>query len=804
MKVSYNWLKEFLSIDLSPEELAERLTLSGAEVERVEEIVPEFTEVVVGRVVSAEPDGEKPDWSWCRVDIGEREVTTLCAAPNVRLNMFTAVMLPGGHPAEDTRVVEVRKIGDRVSEAMLCSEKELELGDNDQGIMELSDQLLPGQSLSEALELEDAILEIDLTPNRPDLLSHRGVARDIAALTGQRLQEEEVNLEVIGPPIGEDASVTILDYKLCPRYCARLIRGITVAQSPLWLRRRLRLCGINPVNNVVDATNYMLLELGHPLHAFDHNRLIGGEIIVRKAAPGEVIVTIDGDERELEPSMLVIADRENPVAVAGVMGGLHTEIGDATSVVLLESAYFDPVSIRRTSHALGMSSDASRRFERGADPLVADYALDRTAALIIKLAGGELAEGIIDDRERIFENSRVGIRPERTELLLGYPTGERKIIELLTSLELELEEEPEAETGRLIFKIPSWRPDLSREVDLIEEVARLTGFDKIPAVIPVSRITYQKKGNDETVRNRLRGICCGIGLDEVITYSFMSPGVFQKLRLPSDHSLRQACEIANPVNKEQGLLRTTLISGLLEIVERNMNQKTRQVNIFEIGRVFSLRGEDDPPREWPIFSLALFRRPDKSDWCREEPMLDFYHLKGILELIGQRMDLKGLDFIPTDHPVFQPGQAARIMVGDGEVGFAGTVADSILDNYSLPAPVYLAELDLSPFLKAGGRIPHFKSLGQYPAVRRDMTMVVDESVPYGKVRKAIENNRPDLMEKYSLFDLYRGDQIPDGKKSFAFSLQYRSSSDTLCETTIKNIHQAFLQSLIAELDCTFR
>jgi len=412
------------------------------------------------------------------------------------------------------------------------------------------------------------------------------------------------------------------------------------------------------------------------------------------------------------------------------------------------------------------------------------------------------AKGMIDERERNFENLLVSIRPERAELLLGYPSGKTRIIKLLSSLGLELQEEEEA--GKLIFKVPSWRPDLTREVDLIEEVARLTGFDKIPAEIPVSRIIYHKKGNDETVRNRLRNICCGIGLDEVITYSFMSPGIFKKLGLTSGHPLRRACEITNPVNKEQGLLRTTLIPGLLEVVERNMNQKARQVNIFEIGRVFS-RGEGGNPHgERPLFSLALFRRPDKSDWCLEENRLDFYSLKGVLELIGQRMNLNGLEFLPADHPVFQPGQSARILAGGHEIGFAGTIADSILDNYSLTEPVYLAELDLAPFLDAGGLTPHFRSLGQYPAVRRDMAMVVDESIPYGKVREAIENNRPDLLEGYSLFDLYRGDQIPDGKKSFAFSLQYRSSNDTLCETTVKTIHQTFLESLISDIGCTFR
>ncbi|MEA1928146.1 MAG: phenylalanine--tRNA ligase subunit beta [Candidatus Auribacterota bacterium] len=801
MKVLYNWLKEFVPIDLGPDELAQRLTLSGAEVERVEKIVPGFSGVVVGRIISVESDPENPSWSWCGVDIGGKELTALCAAPNARVDILTATALPGGTLPGSDRKVETRKMGNRVSEAILCSEAELGIGEDGAGIMELSDRVLPGQPLPEELNPRDAVLEIDVTPNRPDLLSHRGVARDIAALSARPLREERVPLVAGGLPIGEDAAVKILDYDLCPRYCARLIRGVKVGKSPLWLRRRLQLCGINSVNNVVDATNYMLLELGHPLHAFDFNKLAGGEIIVRRARAGETLVTIDGDERELDPSMLVIADQERPVAVAGVMGGLDTEISDDTSAVLLESAYFAPESIRSASRALGMSSDASRRFERGADPLVVSRALDRTVALIIDLAGGEAAEGMIDEMEEPFQRTVVTLRPSRADWLLGYHLETEEMIAILTRLGLELNMEEE---DRLTFTVPSWRPDLTREVDLIEEVARITGFDKIPAVIPVGRINYHKRGNEETVRSRIRDLCCGLGIDEVITYSFMSARVFSRLRIPEEHILHQACEITNPVNKEQGLLRTSLLPGLLDVLEQNVNQKAARIDIFEIGQAFTSREEPDPPREEELFTLALFQKPAQTDWSREEPALNFYSLKGILEIIGRRMNLGRLTLIPAEHPLLQPGQSARIMAGNKELGFAGTLAENIREVYSFPAQVFLAELKLEPFMAAGGMTPFFRELGQYPAVRRDMALVVDESVPYAEVDIALEKNRPELLEEYHLFDLYRGDQIPEGKKSFAFSLKYRSSDDTLCDTTVNNIHQILQKSLISVLGCTFR
>jgi phenylalanyl-tRNA synthetase beta chain len=798
MKVSYNWLKEFVEIELGPEELAERLTLSGAEVERVERIAPAFSGVVVGRVTAIEPDPEKPGWSWCRVDIGREEVTALCAAPNLTVGMLTAAALPGA--VLPGGGVKAKKMGKRVSGAVLCSERELELGEDESGVIELSKGLSPGRPLKEALELGDAILEIDVTANRPDLLSVRGVARDVAALTGKSLLDPAPPRIETGEPIGDEAAVTVEDYLLCPRYCARLIRGVKIGPSPFPIRRRLELGGIKPVNNVVDATNYLLLELGHPLHAFDHRRLSGGEVIVRTAGPGESIVTIDGSERPLPASTLVIADREKPVAVAGVMGGLHSEIGEKTEDVLLESAVFNPVSIRRTSRALGMSTEASRRFERGADPEAAPLALEWTTALILELAGGRAAAGVIDSKAEGFPRRTVEIRPERASLLLGYPVSGDLAADTLGRLGLE-----RGQGGKdgLKFSIPTWRPDLTREVDLVEEIARLAGFDRIPVTLPSAEITSRPPPPERTVPGRVREILLGLGLDEVITYSFMDPKSLDRLGLAEADPLRRAGRIANPVNKEQGLLRTTLIPGLLGVLAENFNRKVMPVNIFEWGAGFFF-GASGSREERPLLSLLISGTAGKADWRRPEVAVDFFTLKGILELLAERLGLGELVFSPRRDPVFQPGQCARIEVGGETLGAAGKLADRVLDAYSITVPVFLAELEAEPFLAAAGRVTGFRKLDQYPAVRRDIALVVDEGLSYREVKNAIEEARPELLEEYELFDLYRGSQIPEGKKSFAFRLNYRSRSDTLLEATVNKVHQDLQKALETRLGCSFR
>ncbi len=798
MKVSYNWLKEFVELELGPEELAERLTLSGAEVERVEKIVPPFSGVVVGRVAAVEADPEKPGWKWCRVEAGGAPLTVLCGAPNVSVGMLTAAALPGAVlPAGE---VAARKMGKRLSEAVLCSERELGLSEDASGVIELPADLAPGRSLAEALGLADAVLEIDVTPNRPDLLSIQGVARDVAALTGKGLLRPPPLRIPTGEPIGDGAEVTIKDYQLCPRYCARLIRGVKIAPSSFPIRRRLELGGVKAVNNVVDATNYLLLELGHPLHAFDHRRLAGGEVIVRAARPGESIVTIDGTQRELPASTLVIADREKPVAVAGVMGGLNSEIEAETVDVLLESAVFNPVSIRRTSRVLGMSSEASRRFERGTDPEAAPLALERATGLIIELAGGAAAGGAIDRRQTDFLRRKVEIRPGRAEQLLGYPVPPELVVDTLSRLGLERK-------GRgndaIPFIIPPWRPDLTREVDLVEEIARLAGYDRIPASLPEAEITYPEPPVEQTVPERVRRILMGLGLDEVVTYSFMDPKFLDRLGVEEDSPRRRAVRIANPVNKEQGLLRTTLIPGLLAVASGNFSRKVTPVNIFEWGTVF-LSGDSGSGDEKPLISLLLTGPTIKPDWRRPEPVIDFFTLKGFLELLAGRLGVGELVFSPADDPVFQPGQCAHIEAGKSFLGVAGKLSRRVLEACSIPGPAFLAELEARPFLTAAGKIAAFVQLDQYPAIRRDMALVVDESVSFRQVKAAIEKARPELLENFELFDLYRGSQIPEGKKSFALRLNYRSQCDTLLETTVNKVHQKLLNSLETGLNCSFR
>ncbi len=798
MKVSYNWLREFVEFELDPEELAERLTLSGAEVERVEEISPAFSGVVVGRVASIEPDPEKPSWSWCRVEIGGREPNVLCAAPNLSVGLLTAVALPGA--VLPGGKVEVRKLGERISEAVLCSEKELELGDDEGGVIELLPPLTIGQPIDQALPITDAILDIDVTANRPDLLSIRGVARDVAALIGKPLLvPAEIRLPE-GPPIGEEASVTIEDYSLCPRYCARLIRGVRIAPSPFSIRRRLGLAGIKPVNNVVDATNYLLLELGHPLHAFDHTVLQGGEVIVRTSREGEKIVTIDGTERVLSPGMLVIADRERPVAVAGVMGGLYSEIKEGTVNVLLESAFFNPVSIRRTSRALGMSSEASRRFERGADPEIPPYALDRAAGLIVELAGGQVARGVIDRKTKDYSPRAVTIRPERAARLLGYPLSPDLINSTLSRLGL-VSRKREGVSRQ--FTIPSWRPDLTREVDLVEEIARLNGFERVPSQLPRVEMISRKDPAERTVPRAARDILLGLGLDEVITYSFLDPRSLDRLGLKEENPLRRAGRITNPVNKEQCLLRTTLVPGLLEVLSSNYNRKIMPINIFEWGAVF-FRDQSDKLQERPLLSLLISGPAVKPDWRRSEPVIDFFSLKGILELLGRRLKLDRLIFSPREDPVFQSGQCAQIASAGKPFGVAGKVSDRVLEAYSISTPIFLAELEGGFILSAAGRDTPFRPLDHYPSIRRDLALVVEESLSYRKVSEAIERHRPDLLEDYEIFDLYRGSQVPEGNKSFAFRLNYRSRYDTLCESTVNKIHQELQDALKKELGCNFR
>lgn len=792
-------MKEEIDFDLSPEDLSAALTLAGAEVESIRSASPGLEKVVVGRVLSCEEDPEHHYWKWCELSLGKKKISLLCGASNIRPGLLVAVALPGAVLPGGLKVGE-RKFGDRISAALVCSELELGLGEDHSGIMELPGKSRPGESLVKALDLEDWVLDLDITPNRPDLLSVRGVAREIAALVEGKLKNEEFTLPEGTTPVEKLTSVTIEDYRSCPRYCARIIRGIKIRKSPFWLRHRLSILGFRPINNVVDATNYVMVRWGQPLHAFDLRKLKGGRIVVRPARKGEKITTIDEKEHELDRKDLVIADESRPVALAGVMGGIDTEVEDSTSELLLESAYFDPRGIRMTSKRLGLASEASHRFERGIDPELPPDALDRVCALIVELAGGEIASGKLDLKVKDFNREEVWLRPARTSAYLGVEIKAEVIRDILEGLGLRCREEhPE----RLLFQVPTWRPDLTREVDLIEEVARRFGYRNIPATLPTGTVAYRPRAAEEELQDRIRGVLVGLGLNEIISYSFMSSADLKGLRLSPEQAACSAVEVLNPVNREQNLLRTTLIPGLLRVVLRNRNRKADRIELFELGKIFFPRGKE-LPEEYFSLGIVLAGGEGEDFWQGTPEKQDFYSLKGKVEVLLSRLKISEVRFLPAAHPAFQPGRTVQIFAGERELGLAGAINERVLENFSLEGPVFLAELREEELLSAWRREIISQPLPLYPAVTRDLAVIVKEEVSYDLIRGELENLRPEILESYTLFDLYRGEPIPEGEKSLAFHLRYRSPRGTLLEEEVSEVHGILKEGLARRLNCRFR
>lgn len=795
MKTTLNWLRDFVETQSSAEQLGERLTLLGAEVEGMVRVDVPPT-VVAARVIETEPDTKRRRITWCRVDAGGPEtIEVACGAPNVRPGLLTALAREGTVLGGDFEV-GVRYFGSRPSRGMLCSGRELGVSEDAEGILELEDSARPGEPLSDILGLPDAVFEIDITPNRPDLLSVLGLAREIAAAEKLPLRQPSPSPALEGEPTEKETFVRVEDPDLCPRYCARLIRGVRIGPSPQWLRRRLEACGIRAINNVVDATNYVMLELGQPLHAFDFSLLRGGGVSVRRAREGEEIVSLDENVRKLDAEMLVIADDGGPVAVAGVMGGKDSEVGEMTADVFLESAHFTSASVRRTSRLLGLVSESSRRFERIVDPNLPPLALDRLTELILATAGGTATSGLIDAGKGELKGSLVEIVPSRTSRFLGIEVSEATITENLERLGLVREQ---IRDDALLFRVPTWRPDLERPADLIEETARLVGYNRIPAVLPERPLSYCPVPLSRHLGNQVDWILCALGLDEVITYSFMGERDLQALSLSAEDERLCAPRLVNPVNKEQNFLRTTLIPGLLRVVRTNQGQGARKIACFETGTVFRSAGEGERPREW--FSLGLVHAPGRPVpyWGGEPPPRDFFSLKGNIEALVSRLGIAGVEFTALDRFPFCPGQTARISVGEEEIGVMGTLVEPVAENFSLEGPIFVAELDLDTLLRSADLSRRYRSLPAYPAVERDIALVVEESLTYRKVRQAIETNRPEILETFDLFDVYVGEQVPAGKKSLAIRLQYRSPLATLNEEEVNAAHLELVQGICSLL-----
>ncbi len=807
MKVSTSWLGAYVPLSTSVADLAEALTMVGLEVEGSEDRYAHLADVRVARIDRVSPHPNADRLSVCEVTAGPDggPVTVVCGAPNAAAGRVVPLARPGAVLA-DGDILEQSVIRGVASEGMLCSAAELGLGSDASGLMILDPDLPPGTPLADALKLSDTVFEIGLTPNRPDCLSVIGIAREAAAIQGVSLTLPAVSLPDGEGEITQKTRVTIEDPDHCPRYAARLLTGITVGPSPDWLADRLRSVGQKPINNIVDVTNFVMLEMGQPLHAFDFDRLAGGRIVVRTASPGEPFTTLDGKERLLDGDMLMICDGEKPVAVGGVMGGLNSEIDETTTRVLIESAYFDPVSIRKTARRLGLATEASHRFERGVDPDGTIRAIDRAAALMLETSpGGTLVRGVIDERPRVVGPSPISVSASATNRRLGTDLDGSAMAELLRSIDFAVTIEDN--NDRMTVIPPSFRVDVTRPEDLSEEVARLWGYNRIPTTVPQMPAEAARPDPRRTLRDRVRTLLTGAGLTEAVCYSFVSRDAPDRLGLAESDPRRSVVSILNPLSEEGAVMRTSLLPGLLAAAARNGAQEVRTQRLFEVGKIFLADKDVDVLPDEPEMAAGLMSGPRyDSAWHSKSARCDFFDVKGVVERLLAALSIPSVRFSrPADGetPYLRPGHAARIYSGERAIGAVGEVHPETARRFALRETAFVFELDLEALAADVSGIRRTRPIPRFPSVSRDISLIVDAAVAAGDMVAALESaDVPgrELVETAFLFDLYEGEGIPAGRRSLSFRLVYRSPSETLSDERVNAIHSAIADHVLRQFN----
>ena len=758
--------------------------MTGTEIESVTKTGANFTGVVTAQVITVDKHPNADKLSVCRVKTDKDEFSIVCGARNMKPGDKVALALIGAELPGDFRIKR-SKIRGVESEGMMCSEVELGLKDTSDGIMILSPDTPLGMDFS-GLIGSDFMFEAGVTPNRADLLSIKGMAREAAAITGAVFQDKDFPVDEGEAPVSGFASVEIAPGAQCRRYTAKVIEGVTIGPSPEAIRQRLEAHGIRPINNVVDVTNLVLLETGQPMHAFDLSRLKGRKIIVRQAAAGEKIETIDGRERALDDSMLVIADAVRPVAVAGVMGGKDTEVTEATTAVLLESAWFDPSSVRRTSRKLGLSSESSFRFERGVDMEGVEKALEMAAHLINKLAGGWVARGTIDEYPVKLPAYPIEFRVKRAQDLIGVQVAESDIREIFRKLRIHAEP---ASPGVLSAAPPSYRTDLKTETDLIEEVARIFGYNNIPTTLPVARLIPGNPGRLSAIRRQVKSLLTASGFMEVINYSFVSKDSFA-LTGPAG---KKGVALINPLTEEQSVMRDSLLPSLLDNLKSNLARKTEDVRIFEFAPVF-LAGESLPQEKWKVAGL-LYGQRFEPGWSFPKDWVDFFDAKGAVEKLLEKLGIEKAEFAPAPHALLHPGKAALLKAGGKAAGVVGELHPDFGEKYDLRKPAYLFELDVDCLMDLFGRTKKYRQLPRFPESARDIAFVVDEGAPFGEILRAVQKLDMKLIDKVELFDVYYAGNIPPGKKSLAIRMTYRAMERTLTAQEVDDIHSRVVKEL---------
>ncbi len=800
MKVSLKWLQEYININLSLADLANRLTLAGIEVGGKQTIGSSWGNIVVGQIVAVNPHPNADRLSLPTVDLGTEQQTVVCGAPNLRIGDKIAFAHVGaelidGHSGKLSRLKPVRIRG-VVSCGMVGSEKELAISDIHEGIMVLPAEAPVGTPLADYLG--DTIFDLEVTPNRPDCLSIVGIAREIAALTGQSLCLPKVTYRETASPINEQVSVEIVAPDLCPRYCASLLTGVKITPSPRWMQQRLLACGMRPINNIVDVTNYVMLEYGQPLHAFDYDQIRGRRIIVRGAANGEAIVTLDGVERVLKGDTLVIADGEGAVAIAGVMGGADSEVTEQTTSILLEAANFNPANIHYTGRVLSLPSEACSRFERGIRPELALPALKRATQLILELAGGEAAKGWVDVYPGKKQPEPILLLAGKVKRVLGVEFSLEQIVDTLTSLGFDCK--PGDSASEVWVTAPYWRSDISLAVDLIEEIARIIGYDNIPMTMLSGPLPKQNPEPVISLKQEVRRHLTGWGFQEVITYSLTSREGLNRL-FPEPHPLEPVpLRVANPMTADQEYLRPNLRANLLAALATNRKHEEGSIRLFELGRIYLPRPKDLPDE--PEVLCGILSGPRLERWWQgESGLVDFFDAKGVVAGLLSQLGVEVSFELGKDESL-HPSKQAAIVIAGNILGVVGEVHPKVLAAFDTSGNVYLFEINVTAVLAFTIGYKMFQPIPRFPATVRDMALVVDTEVTYQRVQDIIKSFP--LVSRLTIFDVYSGEQVPPGKKSLAYRVVFQSPTHTLTEREVNKVQQQILDKLSSELSATLR
>ncbi len=793
MLASINWLKKYVEIDITPEELADRLTHVGLEVERVIHLGEGLEGVITGKVATIERHPNSDHLWICQMDLGQGElVQILTGAQNVHQNDMVPVAVVGSRLPNGMKLKDAKLRG-LDSHGMLCSAEELGidskllLPEQRDGIFILPEDTPIGLDIRKFLGLDDVVLDIDLTTNRGDCFNMLGLAREVGAVLGKPVTlPEYAPEEGEGTPVTELARVTIEADDVCPRFALRMVKDLKIQPSPEWMQRLLRAVGVRPINNVVDVTNYVMMELGQPMHAYDYDKVANHHWIVRRGKAGEVLKTLDEQDRPLTEEMIVIADDEKGIGLGGIMGGFKTEVTGATTTVMLESATFDGPVIRRTSKQLGLRSEASQRFERGVDTILNHNALDRAVYLIEQMGAGHAVPGVVEAYPHVQQPVVIRAIPEKLDQRIGcsIPAADMKAI--LENLHFAVEENAD---GSWSVTVPTWRKDCDCSADLSEEIARMYGYDRIPSRTPQLDMARGGQAPIEDVKDSIRDTLVGLGLDEVLSYTFVNAQVFDNLSLPADDPRRKAIQIINPISEDFRTMRTTMVPSMLNTVAYNQARQGERVAIFEVGRVFIPKELPltEFPEERQVLAIALSGKRHSLIWNESRDTFDFFDIKGCLEAILDKLQIRDIDYKPCTEPFMHPGKSCTILYKGEAIGFMGAVHPTAQERFGLNEETYVLELAIKPFVEAEERVPQYEHIPQFPSMSRDIAVVVNKDVPAAALEEDIRVQCGSLLKDLRLFDVYTGLQVKHGCKSVAFNLTFQDLKRTLQDKEVDDI-----------------